>query len=148
MTLARLSHAINSARQLAQHARGVELDAERADRIAAHLRAAQNLVRGRDVQPVERFKPEQSPVIQTGTRRFKLWQRSPLCLWCGCVTRIEGVHQDDAATLDHLYPRGRRDGHALPSTVLACRRCNASRGRPPEPKGETCPAIEGMRRAA
>lgn len=148
MSLARLSHAINAARQLAQHERGKGLDAERADRIAAHLRAAQNLVRGRDVQPVERFKP-QPPVIQTGTRRFKLWNIDPRCMWCGCVTRIEGVHQDDAATLDHLRRRGERGRpSSLPDTVLACRLCNNTRGQPRASTNTGCPVVEQTRYAA
>jgi hypothetical protein len=146
LSLARLAHAINAARQLAQAERGRGLDAGRADRIAAHLRAAQNLVRGRaDV----RIKPEPPRILQTGTRRFRLWRRSPLCLWCGRETRIEGVHEADAATLDHLRRKGERAGpSSLPDTVLACRECNHTRGQPKARTSGACPVDPGGREGA
>jgi hypothetical protein len=149
--LARLSHAINDARQLTRAERGKGLDAERADQIAAHLRAAQNLVRGREVAAVEKIAREAPPppVIQTGTRRFKLWRACPLCIWCGRMTRIEGVHQEDAATLDHLRRRDeRKRKSSIPDTVLACRECNNHRGQPKATTSDACPVVEQTRRAA
>jgi hypothetical protein len=96
---ARLSHALNAARQIAENLRGTELCPEVADAIKSKLAEAKSLLRGTTA-------PKQRPRVQTGTRRFKLWRRSPLCTWCGRETRIEGVHEDDAATLDHLRRKG------------------------------------------
>jgi len=141
--LRRLSDAINTARQLTQHHRGKELPSERADEIAGHLRAAQRLVRGKgDSLPTMGNESKDAPTKpQTGTRRYQLWQRSPLCLWCGRVTRIEGRHEDDSATLDHLHRRSQRAGRSLPAVVLACRRCNNHRGEPPA-VNTVCPVVK------
>jgi hypothetical protein len=140
----RLAVAINAARQLAQHARGVTLPADVADRIAEHLRAAQRLLAGKPAAPPAPVWSKTPPRVQTGTRRYRLWRRSPLCLWCGRLTRIEAVHEDDAATLDHLYRRGERGsaGH-LPPSLLACRRCNSDRGEPKARSPPGCPVVEG-----
>lgn len=136
--LRRLSTHINAARRLVQHERGKRLDPETADQIAGYLRAAQLLLRGRE--------PEAPPAVQTGTRRFKLWQRDPRCLWCGRVTRIEGVHEQDAATLDHLRRKSQRARpSSLPGTVLACKECNHARGQPKARSPDACPVV---RRAA
>ena len=57
------------------------------------------------------------------------------------LTRIDAVHEDDGATLDHLQRRGERDGRAaLPPFVLACRRCNGERGEP-KPRRAACPVL-------
>lgn len=78
-------------------------------------------------------------------RIMRLWQRSPRCRWCGCLTvlifrpskqpgqRLPNIgYPYCEATLDHLYSRldGRR-GHVTDGTevtVLACRQCNHQRG--------------------
>ncbi len=139
--LARLSHALNAARQIAENLRGTELRPEVADAVKGKLAEAKSLLRGTTA-------PKERPRVQTGTRRFKLWRRSPLCLWCGRETRIEGVHEDDAATLDHLRRKGQRGrpGSRFPDSVLACRRCNHARGQPPGKASETCPVILAERR--
>lgn len=129
--LNRLSHAINAARQLAQNLRGTELRAEVADEIARRLREAAGLLKGKQVAPT-----------QTGTLRFRLWARDPRCFWCGVETRIDGVHEPEAATLDHLHRKGQRAGRSLPPVVLACRRCNNDRGEPPR-VNTACPAVKG-----
>ena len=138
---ARLSHAINAARVIAENLRGTELRPDVADAIKGKLAEAKSLLRGTPA-------PKDEPRVQTGTRRYKLWQRSPLCLWCGCETKIEGVHQDDAATLDHLRRKGQRGkpGSIFSDSVLACRRCNHARGQPPGRASETCPVILAERR--
>jgi 5-methylcytosine-specific restriction endonuclease McrA len=138
---ARLSHAINAARLIAENLRGTELRPEVADAIKSKLAEAKSLLRGTTA-------PKQKPTIQTGTRRFKLWRLSPLCTWCGRVTRIEGVHEDDAATLDHLRRKGQRGraGSVFPDSVLACRRCNHARGQPPGKASDVCPVILAERR--
>ena len=138
----RLAVAINAARQHAQKARGVDLPAELADAIAEHLRAAQKLLAGKPARPSQRIEQAgQPPRIQKGTARYQLWERSPFCFWCGRLTRIEAVHEDDSATLDHLQRRGERDGRAiLPPFVLACRACNRDRGQP-RARRAACPVI-------
>ena len=141
MTLAQIANHINAARQLTQGARGVTLDAVRADTIAAFLRAAQALARS-----AEKRDPLAPLAGDMDSRRFRLWRRDPRCLWCGRVTRIESVNDDNAATLDHIHPKGHREGKRL-RTVLACRRCNSRRGQPPA-KPLTCPLVESMKRAA
>jgi hypothetical protein len=141
VTLARLSNHINAGRQLTQGTRGVELDPERADTIAAFLRAAQQLARSG-----EKRGPLAPLCVDTDSRRFRLRRRDPRCLWCGRVTRIESGEGDMAATLDHIHPKGHREGKRL-RTVLACRRCNSCRGRPAA-KPLTCPLIESVKRAA
>jgi hypothetical protein len=141
VTLARLSNHINAARQLTQGARGDTLDPVRADTIAAFLRAALQLTR-----PAKTRDPAEPLAVDTDSRRFRLWSREPRCMWCGRVTRIEGVSEDTAATLDHLHPKGHREGKRL-RTVLACRRCNSARGQP-EPRALTCPLVESLARAA
>lgn len=141
MTLARLSNHINAARQLTQGARGVELDELRADTIAAFLRAAQALAR-----TGEKRGTLAPLAVDSDSRRFRLWRRDPRCLWCGRVTRIEGTNEETAATLDHIHPRGHREGKRL-RTVLACRRCNSARGQP-KAKALTCPLVERLGRAA
>lgn len=145
MTLARLSNHISAARQLTQGARGVELDPLRADTIAAFLRAAAQLVRaGAKTPEGEQPRPIE---VDTDARRFRLWRSDPRCLWCGRVTRIESVQDDNAATLDHIHPKGHRQGKRL-RTVLACRRCNSRRGQPKATPSNVCPVIESLRRAA
>ena len=138
MTLARLSNHINAARQLTQGARGVTLDAGRADTITALLRAALQLARSGEKRGTL------APLaVGTDSRRFRLWSQDPRCLWCGRVTRIEAVAEETAATLDHIHPKGHREGKRL-RTVLACRRCNANRGQPVA-KPLTCPLVESMK---
>jgi 5-methylcytosine-specific restriction endonuclease McrA len=141
----RLSNHINAARQLTQGARGRELDAVRADTIAAFLRAAQQLARAAQKAPQGEAPP--SLAVDTEGRRFGLWQRDPRCMWCGRVTRIESQQDDNAATLDHLHPRGHRAGKRIRS-VLACRRCNGARGQPKAITNDVCPVVEQTRRAA
>jgi 5-methylcytosine-specific restriction endonuclease McrA len=63
------------------------------------------------------------------------------------MTLINGRHEPDAATLDHLHRRSQREGRALPVAVLACRECNNHRGEPPA-VNTTCPVLKGERRAA
>jgi hypothetical protein len=133
---ARLSHALNAARQIAENLRGTELRPDVTDAIKAKLAEAKSLLRGTTA-------PKEKPRVQTGIRRYKLWRRSPLCTWCGRETRIERVHEDDAATLDHLRRKGQRAGagSVFPDSVLACRRCNHARGQPPGKASDPCPVI-------
>jgi 5-methylcytosine-specific restriction endonuclease McrA len=66
------------------------------------------------------------------------------------MTFINGRHEPDAATLDHLHRRSQRAGRSLPSVVLACRQCNNARGEPPAVNVK-CPVLamlKGERRAA
>lgn len=133
---------VNQARQLTQQLRGKGLKPEVADDIAGRLKEAARLLQGKGVSPVgEITKP------QTGTLRFRLWQRDPRCLWCGIETDINGRHEPDTATLDHLHRRSQRAGRHLPPVVLACRQCNNDRGQPPA-VNTTCPMVKGEKRAA
>jgi hypothetical protein len=129
-----LATRINQARQMTQALRGVKLAPEVADGIARRLREAAALLQGKTILSEISDKPKP----QTGTLRYRLWQRDPRCLWCGIETRIEGRHEPDAATLDHLHRKSQRAGRTLPLVVLACRRCNNDRGEPPSVRA-TCP---------
>jgi 5-methylcytosine-specific restriction endonuclease McrA len=133
-----LATRINQARQLTQVLRGHQLAPELADEIAGRLREAARLLQGKVVEP-------RAP--QTGTLRYRLWQRDPRCLWCGRMTNITGTHEPDAATLDHLHRRGQRTGRALPPVVLACRECNNHRGEPPA-VNPACTVVQELKRAA
>lgn len=123
-----LATRINQARQMTASLRGQGLDPELADKIGGRLKEAARLLQGKEA-------------VQTGTLRYRLWARDPRCLWCGVETRIDGVHEDDAATLDHLHRRGQRATRYLPTVVLACRRCNNDRGQPPT-VNTTCPIVK------
>jgi 5-methylcytosine-specific restriction endonuclease McrA len=138
-----LATRINQARQLTQNLRGVTLDTTVADEIAGRLREAARLLQGKEVSPNKWKPPPKLP--QTGTLRYRLWQRDPRCLWCGRVTLITGTHEPDAATLDHLHRKKQRTGRVLPVAVLACRECNNHRGEPPAVKA-ACPFEKGVRR--
>ena len=85
-------------------------------------------------------------------RRLLLWRKDPRCFWCGRVTIYATSGTPNAATLEHVYPRGhpRRADPArhLPSTVLACYRCNQERGAPAPTTGQTCPVIRVAERRA
>jgi len=64
------------------------------------------------------------------------------------VTRIKGVYESDAATLDHLQRKGERARASMFSdAVLACRRCNNKRGQLKAVAGDACPVIERTARS-
>jgi hypothetical protein len=72
---------------------------------------------------------------QAKVRRRNLWLADPHCHWCGQPTVLPGVTPAGSvgpvATLDHLYSRFhplRQSEREVP-LVLACRDCNAERGR-------------------
>jgi CRISPR/Cas system Type II protein with McrA/HNH and RuvC-like nuclease domain len=142
--LNRLSHAINAARQLTQNLRGIELDADTADKVVERLREAARLVKGKPTfQKVGTSKPSKR------TRRRQLWKQDPHCFWCGRETDITTANAEDSATVEHIYPRNhprRRDTRkVLPSTVLACARCNHERGTPATTTYRTCPVLLMMK---
>lgn len=68
-------------------------------------------------------------------RRNILFRASPLCHWCGVLTRQphhpNGILDDDSATLDHIAGRLECESadqyHALTNQVLACHLCNRTR---------------------
>ena len=71
---------------------------------------------------------------QRRKRLLNLFAKSNKCHWCKCVTRLllrksgrlqGGNLPDDAATLDHLYAKPRI---GKGETVLACHKCNKTRG--------------------
>jgi hypothetical protein len=66
MTLARLSHAINTAQQLTQTMRGRELNAETADKIAGRLKEAARLVQGKWEVSSTGHKPKAQRAIRAG----------------------------------------------------------------------------------
>ncbi len=149
--LARLAHAISTARQLTQNMRSRELPADLADQLAAHLNAAKLLARSakpgaRQMSPVS--PPPAKPEAKSQpTRRRILWRRDPRCFWCGRVTVFEAHGTTSAATIEHIYPRGhpRRQStrKALPSTVLACYDCNQERGGySGQACGPVCPVLK------
>jgi hypothetical protein len=84
------------------------------------------------------------------TRRRVLWTRDPRCFWCGRLTDIRTEWLDKSATVEHLYSRRHpKRGSArkyLPSTVLACRKCNSERGAPEARAHDECPVIEAEKR--
>lgn len=55
------------------------------------------------------------------------------CYWCGVkmVDWIEatGKIPMNAATLDHIYPRGQRPKHGRYNNIAACYKCNTKRGK-------------------
>jgi len=123
-----IARELNSIAQLSR-------DSANSEKIARRVERVRRLIR-----PEGEREPR---AIQTGTRRFKLWLCSPFCFWCGCVTRIEGVYESDAATLDHLRHKGERaKSGTFPDAVLACRRCNNKRGQPKAASTNECPVIE------
>lgn len=71
---------------------------------------------------------------QTRVRRRNLWLADPHCHWCGSLTALPGAATASGlrlATIDHLFSRFhpvRQETASVP-TVLACRECNAERGR-------------------
>lgn len=148
--LARLAHAINTARQLAQNARGKDLAPETADEVASRLREALRLIReakageGREAGPSPAPKPAREK--SQPTRRRLLWRRDPRCFWCGRVTVFEAHNTPEAATVEHVYPRThprRRDTRRhLPSKVLACYGCNQARGAPTANTSDVCPVVK------
>jgi 5-methylcytosine-specific restriction endonuclease McrA len=134
---------INQARQLTQNLRGHGLKAEVADEIMSRLKECARLLGEREGERkgASKSKP---------TRRRQLWRRDPRCFWCGRMTRFDAHDEPDAATVEHLYhrkhpKRGRADKH-LPSTVLACRKCNNERGAPPTEARDECPLIDAERK--
>jgi hypothetical protein len=146
--LARLAHAISTARQLTQNLRGRELPADLADKLAAHLNAAKLLVR--DAKPGRKSQnatPSPKQKSQPGLRR-RLWERDPCCFWCGRETRIDVQCAPDSATVEHLYakrhPLRWHPRRQLPDVVLACAECNHGRGgyTGPETISRACPLVE------
>jgi hypothetical protein len=138
--LARLAHAINTARQLTQAVRGRGLPPERADTIAELLREAQRTVRRAADSPQVRQRTNKP------THRRRLWRRDPHCFWCGRLTVFEAYGVPHAATIEHIYPRGhpkrRSPRKVLPETVLACHACNQERGGyAGTASGEACPVV-------
>lgn len=136
---------INQARQLTQSLRGHGLKEEVADEIAVRLRECAKLLGGKELPPRPARKGKAKP-----TRRRQLWRRDPRCFWCGIETRFDAYDEPDAATVEHLYSRrhpkrGKTDKH-LPSTVLACRKCNSGRGAPEARVFDACPVIEAERK--
>ena len=134
---------VNQARQLTQTLRGHGLKAEVADEIMSRLKECARLLGERE--GTRRGASKSKP-----TRRRVLWRRDPRCFWCGRVTDIRTEWLDRSATVEHLYSRkhpkrGRTDKH-LPSTVLACKRCNSERGAPEASAFDVCPAILAERR--
>jgi hypothetical protein len=83
-------------------------------------------------------------------RLIKLYKKDCHCYWCGVETNDYYICQgkklpDDAATIDHLYPKGdiRRliyELNNLPQpVVLSCYKCNTERsGNPLEKQLEKC----------
>lgn len=68
--------------------------------------------------------------------RRQLHAAWPYCHWCGIETRLvwpapRTAIPDDVATLDHIFDwfDERRLGPGGEAVVLACRGCNAARGR-------------------
>lgn len=73
--------------------------------------------------------------------RNRMWKQNPHCHWCGILTLSplpgkESVTYSDTATLDHLYSkwelRENPDLLSQQTTVIACAKCNADRGRKAE----------------
>lgn len=65
------------------------------------------------------------------TMRFLVERDGPECHWCGVVTVTfdpGAGRQPNARTVEHLLPRVQGGGHERENLVLACSRCNNSRG--------------------
>ncbi|MFL6282749.1 MAG: HNH endonuclease [Pyrinomonadaceae bacterium] len=137
----RLSLHINAARQLTRQMCGRVIDAGVAEEITRRLKEVALLIKA---APPVTAKPKK-------TRRRQLWKRDPHCFWCGRVTNIRTVNLGDSATVEHIYhkqhPRRRDTRKHLPSTVLACYRCNTERGAPEVTTSGACPVIEQTIRA-
>jgi 5-methylcytosine-specific restriction endonuclease McrA len=132
-TWRQVARELNSITQLAR-------DSANAERIAARISRVRSLIQGKDPEP----KPGKK------TRRRALWERDPRCFWCGRETDIRTSNAPDSATVEHLYARGRpkrteQTRRHLPNTVLACRRCNSSRGAPSVAAPEVCPLLAAVK---
>jgi 5-methylcytosine-specific restriction endonuclease McrA len=115
-------------------------DSANSEKITRHVERVRQLVKGEAGQ-----KSNPKP-----TRRRLLWRKDPCCFWRGRVTRFDAYREEDAATVEHIYSRrhpkrGSVKKH-LPSHVLACRRCNSSRGAPEAREFDECPLTEAERR--
>jgi hypothetical protein len=124
---------LNSIQQLAR-------DPANAEKIVGRVERVRALVHGKAPPP----KPGKR------NRRRQLWNRDPRCFWCGRETDIRTANAPDSATVEHLYARGqpkRREPtrRHLPDTVLACRRCNSSRGSPSVAAPEVCPLLAAVK---
>lgn len=63
--------------------------------------------------------------------RCRLYQEQEgRCFHCERPTTLdpEHVNRVDAATLDHIWPRGKGGGNRVWNFVMACRGCNFERG--------------------
>jgi hypothetical protein len=133
---------VNQARQLAQSLRGQGIKPDVADEVTARLKEIARLL-GEDVKGAKKGKP---------ARRRQLWKRDPRCFWCGRKTDITTANNSDSATMEHIYhkhhPRRRDTRKVLPSTVLACAKCNHERGAPKVTTSDCCPLVESMKCAA
>ena len=62
------------------------------------------------------------------------WGKAQFCYWCGLKvhyatrTHKKFVNDDQQATRDHLTPRSHGGTGALSNVVVACKRCNSTRG--------------------
>jgi len=54
--------------------------------------------------------------------RVALWAADPHCWYCGCELALAET------TADHLVPRRRGGATAADNLVIACERCNQSKG--------------------
>jgi hypothetical protein len=114
-------------------------DSVNAEKIAGRVERVRALVKGK-VPPPKPGKPN---------RRRQLWNRDPRCFWCGRETNIKTANAPDSATVEHLYARGQpkrteQTRRHLPDTVLACRRCNSTRGAPSVAAPEICPLLAAV----
>ena len=115
-------------------------DTPHAERIARRVERVRALVQGKAPPP----KPGKR------NRRRQLWNRDPRCFWCGRETDIRTANASDSATVEHLYARGQpkrteQTRRHLPDTVLACRRCNSTRGAPSVAAPEVCPLLAAVK---
>lgn len=70
-----------------------------------------------DILPMEMIGPSYS------SYRTRLWNRNPVCRYCGKTIKKEGD-----ASLDHLVPRARGGLNSPANLVLSCEPCNKLKG--------------------
>src|SRR5690348_15651310 len=88
--------------------------------------------RSRVVMPDGDAQPEVIPLVLTlfgkKSYRYRLWQLSPYCRFCG-----RSLSRQQDATIDHMTPRSQGGGNQPWNLALCCEACNHVKGsRTPE----------------
>ena len=90
--------------------------------------------------------PHEDPGMRFRSSDYAMWRDGPFCYWCGCLLvtdkRLKANNGKRDATVDHLLPAVYGGTLATDNVVLACPRCNSTRGT--EPIHSTLAKLEGI----